>query len=137
MSIRYTADRTITVDQFIELLSKTSLGVRRPLHDRLRLEAMLEHADLLGTAWEDDRLIGVARAVTDFSYCCYLSDLAVDEAYQRHGVGKKLIALLQEQLHPEAKIVLLAAPQAAGYYPRIGFEQHPSAWTLRADASLR
>ncbi|MDR2017227.1 MAG: GNAT family N-acetyltransferase [Burkholderiales bacterium] len=133
----YTTHRTITVDQFIALLSKTSLGIRRPLHDHPRVEAMLKHSNLLGTAWGGDQLIGVARAVTDFAYCCYLSDLAVDETYQRRGVGKALIALLQEQLHPEAKIVLLSAPQATDYYPHIGFEQHPSAWIIRADQVLR
>jgi GNAT superfamily N-acetyltransferase len=137
MSLYYTTERAITVDQLIALLSKTSLGVRRPLHDRSRLEAMLEHANLIGTVWDGDRLIGVARAVTDFAYCCYLSDLAVDEAYQRRGIGKALIALLQEHIHPEAKIILLAAPQAMDYYPHIGFEQHHSAWILRADQVLR
>ena len=131
MSFHYATDRTITADQFISLLSKTSLGARRPLHDRLRMETMLKHASLLSTAWDGDRLIGIARAVTDFAYCCYLSDLAVDEAYQKHGVGKALIALLQKQIHPGTKIVLLAAPQATAYYPHIGFEQHPSAWVLR------
>ena len=136
MSFLYTIDRALTVDQFIALLSKTSLGVRRPLHDRARIAAMLEHTNLLGTAWDGDRLIGVARAFTDFSYCCYLSDLAVDEAYQRHGVGKALISLLQKQLHPEAKIILLAAPLAVDYYPRIGFEKHPSAWTVPAGQAL-
>ncbi|MDR0770115.1 MAG: GNAT family N-acetyltransferase [Burkholderiales bacterium] len=137
MSFHYTTDRAITVDQFIALLSKTSLGVRRPLHDRSRLDAMLKHANLLGTAWDGDQLIGVARALTDFAYCCYLSDLAVDEAYQRCGIGKALIALLQEQIHPEAKIILLSAPKAVDYYPHLGFEQHPSAWTIRADQGLR
>jgi GNAT superfamily N-acetyltransferase len=137
MPFHYTIDRTITADQYIALLSKTSLGARRPLHDCSRVEAMLEHTNLLATTWDNDQLIGVARAVTDFAYCCYLSDLAVDEAYQRHGIGKELIALLQKQLHPEAKIILLAAPLAVDYYPHIGFEQHPSAWTARADQILR
>ncbi|MDR0247326.1 MAG: GNAT family N-acetyltransferase [Burkholderiales bacterium] len=137
MPFHYTIDRAITVDQFIALLLKTSLAARRPLHNRSRVEIMLKHANLLGTAWDDDRLIGVARAVTDFAYCCYLSDLAVDETYQRHGIGKALIALLQKQLHSEARIVLLAAPLAVDYYPHIGFERHSSAWTARADQVLR
>ncbi|MDR2173021.1 MAG: GNAT family N-acetyltransferase [Burkholderiales bacterium] len=102
-----------------------------------RMEAMLKHANLLGTAWDGDQLVGLARAVTDFAYCCYLSDLAVDEAYQRRSIGKELIALLQKHIHPDAKIILLSAPQAVDYYPHIGFEQHLSAWTLCADQALR
>jgi len=137
MSFHYTTDRAITAGQFIALLSKTSLGDRRPLRDVSRVEAMLEHANLLGTAWEGERLIGVARALSDFAYCCYLSDLAVDEDYQRRGVGKALLAMLQERIHPEAKIILLSAPLAADYYPRIGFDQHPSAWIIGAAQGLR
>jgi predicted N-acetyltransferase YhbS len=74
--------------------------------------------------------VGVARSVTDFSYCCYVSDLAVDVAYQKSGIGRELIRLTQTRLHPESKIVLLAAPKAEGYYPKIGFSHFHSAWIL-------
>ena len=74
---------------------------------------------------------GLARSVTDFEYCCYLSDLAVDEAYQRMGIGKGLIRETKSRLGPKAFIVLLSAPKAEGYYPKIGFEAHRSAWVLR------
>ena len=90
---------------------------------------MLEYADLLCTAWADDLLVGVARSVTDFSYCCYLSDLAVDVAYQKVGIGVELIRLTQSRLHPRCTIILLAAPKAEDYYPKIGMTQHRSAWT--------
>jgi predicted N-acetyltransferase YhbS len=93
---------------------------------------MLEHADLLCTAWDDSKLVGVARSVTDFEYCCYLSDLAVDKEYQRSGIGKELIRLTRSKLGGRAKIVLLAAPNAESYYGHIGFEPHQSAWTLPA-----
>ena len=115
--------------QFIALLQKTSLGARRPLAEAERIDAMLQNADLLISAWDDDRLVGIARAVTDYAYCCYLSDLAVDEAWQRRGIGQELLATLKQALHPQCKIILLAAPQAVDYYPHIGFTQHPSAWT--------
>ena len=88
-----------------------------------------QNTDLLISAWDDDRLVGIARAVTDYAYCCYLSDLAVDEAWQRRGIGQELLATLKQALHPQCKIILLAAPQAVDYYPHIGFTQHPSAWT--------
>ena len=126
--IEYKTNVPISVEQFIELLNKTTLGARRPLEDKKRVSAMLHHADLLVTAWDGERLVGAARSVTDFAYCCYLSDLAVDEQYQKQGIGQQLIKYTKQALYPQAKIVLLAAPQAVEYYPHIGFMQHMSAW---------
>ena len=126
--IHYKINEPISVKQFIELLNKTTLGSRRPLDDEARVAMMLHHTDLLVTAWDEEQLVGVARSVTDFAYCCYLSDLAVDEQYQKQGIGQQLIKYSKQALHPQAKIVLLAAPQAVEYYPHIGFTQHMSAW---------
>lgn len=126
--ITYHVNHAITVEQFIHLLKRTSLGPRRPLDRRDTLAGMLNEADLLVSAWHDDTLVGVARSVTDYHYCCYLSDLAVDETYQHRGIGHALIAHTAQQLKPECRLILIAAPQAVGYYPKIGFEAHPSAW---------
>lgn len=93
---------------------------------------MLRHANLVCTAWDGEKLVGVARSLTDFEFCCYLSDLAVDENYQKQGIGKQLIALTKSKLGNAAKIILLAAPKAEAYYPKIGFEAHRSAWILPA-----
>jgi len=97
---------------------------------------MLQHANLLCTAWDGEKLVGVARSVTDFEYCCYLSDLAVDEAYQKSGIGKQLIGLTQSRLGSKAKIILLSAPKAEAYYPKIGFDAHRSAWIVSAQKPL-
>ena len=132
MDIRYEAERTITEDEFIDVLRRSTLAERRPVDDAVCIRAMLRHADLLCTAWHGQLLVGVARSVTDFEYCCYLSDLAVDEAYQKQGIGRKLIALTKSRLGPRANLILLAAPKAQQYYPRIGFDAHPSAWVLPA-----
>lgn len=91
---------------------------------------MLLYADLLCTAWHDDELVGVARSVTDFVYCCYLSDLAVDQIYQQIGIGRALIHMTRSRLGVRAKVILLAAPNAKGYYPKVGFVAHESAWIL-------
>lgn len=136
MTIQYHADRRLTPDEFIDVLNRSTLGERRPVDDRASIEAMLEHANLLCTAWDGPKLVGVARSVTDFAYCCYLSDLAIDEAYQRKGLGKELIALTQSRLGPKAKLILLAAPKAVEYYPRLGFQAHPSAWVIEATKPL-
>ena len=100
------------------------------------MEGMLRHADLLVTAWSGERLVGVARSVTDFDYCCYLSDLAVDRALQGQGVGRELIRRTRERLGPRCMLILLSAPAATKYYPRLGFTRHDSAWILKADDPL-
>jgi GNAT superfamily N-acetyltransferase len=136
MNIRYEHARRIGEAEFVDLLKRSTLAERRPVDDPGCLKAMLEHANLLCTAWDGDKLVGLARSVTDFEYCCYLSDLAVDEAYQNKGVGRELIRLTQANLGPKAKIILLAAPKAEAYYPRLGFEAHRSAWVLPATKTL-
>jgi GNAT superfamily N-acetyltransferase len=92
---------------------------------------MLEHADLVVTARAEERLVGVSRAITDFNYCTYLSDLAVDQAYQGHGIGRELIRRTHEAAGTNTSLILLAAPKARTYYPHIGMEPHDSAWIIR------
>jgi ribosomal protein S18 acetylase RimI-like enzyme len=98
-------------------------GIKRPSDDLPRLKRMLENADILISAWDHDKLVGIARAITDFSFCCYLSDLAVDQQYQKQGIGKELIRVTQQQISEEVAFLLLAAPAAMEYYPHIGFEK--------------
>ena len=76
--------------------------------------------------------MGLARTLTDFSYVGYLADLAVRLSHQRRGVGTALIERTRARLGPRSLLVLLAAPDARDYYPRIGFTRHESAWVLRA-----
>ncbi|RKP49745.1 GNAT family N-acetyltransferase [Pararobbsia silviterrae] len=134
--ITYARDRKIDREQFVDLLVRSTLGERRPIDDDACVDAMLANANLTITAWEGDRLVGIARSVTDFAYCCYLSDLAVDSALQRSGVGRELIRLTQAALGPKAKVILLSAPKAVDYYPRIGFVKHPNAYMIDATAPL-
>jgi len=133
LNIEYKLNKNITSKEFIEVLKKSTLGERRPIDDLKTIKGMIKHADIIVTATIDNKIIGVARAVTDFNYCCYLSDLAVDIKYQKMGIGKKLISKVQEQLEDKCKIILLSAPDATEYYPRIGFTQHNSAWTILKD----
>ena len=130
MNIEYKLDKNITPLEFIEVLKKSTLGERRPIDNLETIKGMIENADIIIIATINNKIIGVARAVTDFNYCCYLSDLAVDKQYQKKGIGKKLILKIQEQLNNKCKIILLSAPNAKEYYPRIGFTQHNSAWTI-------
>lgn len=131
--IEYSTERKISIDQFISVLKRSTLAEQRPVDDRNCMAQMLENADLLVTAWDDDLLAGVARSVTDYAYCCYLSDLAVDVSYQKSGIGQALIRHTHELLGPRCTLILLSAPAAMEYYPRIGFEHHPGAWILKPD----
>ncbi len=136
MNIRYEHSRKISDAEFVDLLKRSTLAERRPVDEPQRIRAMLEHANLLCTAWDEAKLVGVARSLTDFEFCCYLSDLAVDQTYQRQGIGRELIRLTQSRLAKKAKVILLSAPHAQAYYPKIGFDQHPSAWITTADKAL-
>ncbi|MCQ6959345.1 GNAT family N-acetyltransferase [Mucilaginibacter aquariorum] len=110
---------TLNSDEFIDVLSRSTLGERRPIDDADRIQAMLQNANLIVTARIDGKLVGVSRALTDFGFCTYLSDLAVDEAYQKMGIGVRLIAETKKH-SPQAKLILLAAPAAVNYYPKTG-----------------
>ncbi len=136
MSIQYEFTRMISEAEFVDLLKRSTLAERRPVDDPKRIKAMLQHASLVCTAWDGEKLVGVARSVTDFEYCCYLSDLAVDEAYQKKGIGRELIRVTRSRLGSRAMIILLAAPKAEGYYSHIGFDGHRSAWILPAGKPL-
>ena len=129
--IQYRDDVAISAEQAIDLYIRSTLGERRPIHDKSAFEAMLKHANLIITAWDDEKLVGISRTLTEFSYVAYLADLAVDLDYQHQGIGKELIAKTQASLGSDCMIVLLAAPKANEYYEHIGFEHHPRAWTLK------
>ena len=130
-NIIYRSDIKPELEQAIALYRHCSLGERRPITDSTRFKAMLDNANLVITAWYDDQLIGIARCLTDFVYITYLADLAVDEDYQKQGIGKQLIKEVKKNTHENCSITLLAAPSAVDYYGHIGFNAHPSAWILK------
>jgi len=129
--IDYRDNASITALQAIDLYNRSTLGERRPVHNIQTFEAMLKNANLTITAWDGDKLVGISRSLTDFAYVAYLADLAVDQQYQRSGIGKQLIDETKARLGAECMIVLLAAPKANEYYEHIGFEHNPRAWTLK------
>ena len=128
--IEYRDNATITAEQAIDLYKRSTLGERRPIHNVQTFEAMLKNANLTITAWDGETLVGISRSLTDFAYVAYLADLAVDQEYQRSGIGKQLIEETKSRLGHECMIVLLAAPKANEYYAHIGFDHNPRAWTI-------
>jgi predicted N-acetyltransferase YhbS len=127
--IHYQQEDNLTIAEFKSVLERSTLGERRPIDEPERLAKMLEHGNLIVTARADGELIGIARSLTDFLFCTYLSDLAVDEKFQKMGVGKELIR--QTKLAtPNAKLILLSAPKAQKYYPKIGLTQFEQCYIL-------
>lgn len=131
--INYRVGNNLNLDEMIDLYVASTLGERRPVGDRKRMATMLRNANLVITAWDEERLVGISRALTDFSYVTYLADLAVRLSHQRAGIGKELIRRTRVAAGPQSTLILLSAPAAASYYPHVGFTQHPSAWILKPD----
>lgn len=119
--VDYNIENDLTPEEFRTVLINSTLGERRPINEPERLHEMLRHGNLIVTARENGKLVGVSRSLTDFTFCTYLSDLAVDEAYQNKGIGKELIRLTRLAA-PKAKLILLAAPAAVSYYPKVGMK---------------
>ena len=130
MPITYALEPDLSAQDFRDILVASTLAERRPAEDLARLDRMLRNADIVATARDGRRLVGIARSVTDFAYCCYLSDLAVDIAYQRQGIGKRLIAETHARAGEAATLILVAAPAAETYYPRIGLQKLRSCWAI-------
>ncbi len=136
LSIEYKIEEQLSTQEFQNILIASTLGERRPVSDMDRLEQMLLQADLIITARLKDRLIGVARSLSDFCYCTYLSDLAVDVHYQKRGIGRELIRRTKLAA-PQAKLILLSAPAAIPYYPRIGMTKYEHCFFLDDAGDLK
>ena len=130
MNVIYAVEPDLSVLEFKECLVNSTLGERRPIHDEARLQIMLKKADIIITARLNSKLIGISRAVTDFSYCCYLSDLAVNKNYQKMGIGKKLIDETHKNAGIKTSLILLSSPDAQSYYPHIGMNEVKNGWII-------
>lgn len=128
MAIDYRNDITPLTGQIIDLY--TSSGINRPVNDPDRIGRMYANSNLIVSAWDGDVLVGIARSITDFSFCCCLSDLAIRKDYQHAGIGKKLVALTKEEIGDQAMLLLLSAPEAINYYPKLNFSRVENGFIL-------
>jgi ribosomal protein S18 acetylase RimI-like enzyme len=128
---RYKQEPDLTASEFVDILRRSTLAERRPVDDLASVAGMLANADVIVTARTDsDLLVGVSRAITDYHFCTYLSDLAVDAEYQRRGIGRELIRRTHEVAGVATRLILLSAPAARDYYPHIGLQKHDSCWMI-------
>jgi ribosomal protein S18 acetylase RimI-like enzyme len=130
VSIRYTVNQKISPADFVDVLRRSALADRRPVDDGVTIQGVVENSNLLVGAWDGGMLVDVARSMTDFHYACYLSDLAVDQNCQRQGIGRALLQETSGQLSEKCKLILVSAPAADDYYPRLGFEKNDRTWVL-------
>ncbi|WP_027416723.1 GNAT family N-acetyltransferase [Aneurinibacillus terranovensis] len=128
-SIEYRIKASVTGKEVADLFVRS--GINRPTDDVDRIQKMIDYGNLIITAWDGEKLVGISRSLTDFCYCCYLSDLAVDKEYQGTGIGKELIRQTQMQLSEQVSLILLSAPTAMSYYPKVGFDKAENAWIIR------
>jgi GNAT superfamily N-acetyltransferase len=126
--VAYAVEAGLGVDEFKAVLRESGLGERRPVSDAGRLDKMLRGANLIVTARLEGRLVGVARSVTDWSYCLYLSDLAVSRDAQGLGIGRALIERTRAEAGPEVSVLLVAAPGAVTFYEGIGMPRVEAAF---------
>ena len=129
MEIIYQISAPPPVGDIIDLYK--SSGINRPIADEQRIQQMYENSNLVVTAWYGDQLVGIARSLTDFCYCCYLSDLAVSKTFQKQGIGKSLVQLTKDHLGETVTLILLAAPEAINYYGKIGMAGFDNGFMLR------
>ncbi|HEQ1856533.1 TPA: GNAT family N-acetyltransferase [Providencia alcalifaciens] len=134
--ITYKVNHSISVDDFLNLLKQSPLDTFVPTDDVALLDSMLNNADLLISAWVDEQVVGFARAITDFSFCCYISEIAVDTQYLHQGVGKHLLRLTAEELPPECHLIFRSTPDSQNTYPKLGFNPCPNTWHISAKSFL-
>ena len=130
MPIAYELEPHLDTEEFIDILVRSSLAHRRPVDQPDVIQAALAHSDIVVTARVRDKLVGVSRAISDFSYCTYLSDLAVDQDMQRQGIGRELIRQTHQAGGLHTHLILIAAPTAETYYPHIGMQRRESCWVI-------
>jgi GNAT superfamily N-acetyltransferase len=105
-------------------------GLPRPIDDADRIERMMKGSNLVVSAWEGDKLVGISRSITDGAWSTYLADLAVATSHQKAGVGRKLIELTKQAAGEESMVLLLSVPTAMEYYPKIGMDRLDNAFII-------
>ena len=130
-NIQYSYTQKPTAEQVIDLYN--SAGLPRPTNDKERIQKMIDHSDLIVTAWDGELLVGVSRCITDWAWCCYLSDLAIRQEYQKDGIGKILIKLTKEKVGEQSMVLLVSVPTALEYYPKVRFEKQEGAFIIKRE----
>ena len=128
--IHYTTEKSVDIEQVIHLYKQSFIELKRPVEDKLKMEALIDHANVIITAWDNKTLVGICRGFSDFNFVTYISDLAVLKDYQNQGIGKELLAKVKDFTDHSTRLVLLSNVSANTYYEKLGFSRHDRAWVL-------
>ena len=129
MEIQFRINEKLNAQAVIEVYK--SSGIARPVDDVKRIQTMLDNSNLIVSAWHGNELIAIARAVTDYAYCCYLSDIAVKKEHQKFGIGRTLIELIQEAIGEDTILLFLSNIAAVEYHPKAGFEKVENGYIIK------
>jgi ribosomal protein S18 acetylase RimI-like enzyme len=87
------------------------------------IERMIAGSYCFAAAFHGPRMIGMGRAISDGASDAYIQDITVFTAYRRRGIGKRICALLVQELKRRGIrwIGLIAEPGTAAFYRELGF----------------
>ncbi len=88
----------------------------------LDIQQMLDHSQLTLGVWDDDKLIGFARVITDNIYRAWIEDIIVDEAYHEQGIGSHIVDKLLKRLEHIEEVTLNCLAELVPFYERQGFK---------------
>ena len=123
--ISYRNDICPDVKLIAELYSKAPLF--RPIQDLSRLKTMFENSNIIFTAWDREKLVGILRGWTDGAFHGYICDLAVHPDYQKLGIGKELLNKASS-LNRNVELILRSSKIASEYYKYIGWQKVENGW---------
>ena len=116
--ISYRVNAKINPVQLCQLFEQTSWADGRLPAD---VEKMLEHTAFHVSAWDNGRLIGFVRSITDTVYRALVDDVIVDAAYRGKGIGTELIQRIDSELENIDEVFLGCGDDVAAFYRRFGY----------------
>ena len=120
-------EERVTASEYIDFLKRTDLGSQYPKERfESRIEKLVKNVSISLTARnEEGLLVGALFGVTDFAYWLYVTDLGVDRAYERQGIGSRLMKMAHEVAGGEKDIAvyLIANENAVPFYEKLGMEK--------------
>ena len=126
MSIRYDTKKDLPCRQLLALFAAVGWS------DGTETEFMIDNfnkpfinSTIVISAWEEDRMIGCVRVISDRIFRSVIYDLAVMPEYQRQGIGRELVRRCKEHF-PDSEWLVETIPERAGFYERIGFKVNES-----------
>jgi ribosomal protein S18 acetylase RimI-like enzyme len=117
----------LSPEEYIDFLKRTDLGSQYP-KERFeeRVARLLKNATIsLAARNESGLLAGVLLGLTDYAYWLYVTDLGVDRAYERQGIGSELMRTAHELAGGEKNIAvyLIANEEAIPFYEKLGMKK--------------